>query len=549
MAVSTWPDISHLSVSRLELINVLRQMGRQAKWPQKMKAPDSFRNPGFWCDFHQDHSHKMEDSFALKIEVNELLKKGHLREFLSEKAKSHLSMETTGKPPEAAPVSPRRHDRVIHIISGGLGISGISHAAAKKSTWNAKHSLEVAKPKRLLLGTDEISFTAKEQEKVLTPHHDALVISLTVANNLVKRILVDNGSSSNIIFQAAYKDLVLEESALTKRITPLIAFSGEVKQTAGETTLKGKTKVLEQLQSKPPAHHTEEPESPETSDPCQPLQKVARPQWHVHKIKMGMRHKAGMEVEYSIGTRYWPASERHNAKSKQVPVVAEGGVWVPKIKKELEPMCSLRRIGVITTSRNLQKEDRTPVQPRAHRGHYIPKNLRVPMRPQGPNTNTRVPIRSPDLEENLVFSHDLRVQSRSRKPQGSNYELWIDKGIFWFLYRPRDPVMIPGSRKGPLGSSTTSGSPDDLRVLTQPSGYKNNLRTPRVHIFARNLRVYIPSPGILLFSLRKERDHGLHSPTSIEKQAEGYPLKKKHAKHYYQKHAKQQEGVDKGEKL
>ncbi|XP_048605672.1 uncharacterized protein LOC125583136 [Brassica napus] len=84
---------------------------------------------------------------------------------------------------------------------------------------------------------DEISFMAKEQEKVLTPHHDALVISLTVANCLVKRILVDNGSSGNIIFLAAYKDLGLEESALTRRITPLIGFSGEVKQTAGEVNL------------------------------------------------------------------------------------------------------------------------------------------------------------------------------------------------------------------------------------------------------------------------------------------------------------------------
>ncbi|KAF3566480.1 hypothetical protein DY000_02014460 [Brassica cretica] len=159
-------------------------MGQQAKWPQKMKPPDSFRNYGFWCEFHRDHSHKTEDCIALKIEVNELLRKGHLREFLSDKAKSHLSKETTGKPTEAAPVSPPRHDRVIHVISGG---------------------------------TDEVSFTAKEQEKVLTPHHDALVISLTVANCLVKRILVDNGSSSNIIFQAAYKDLGLEEGALTRR--------------------------------------------------------------------------------------------------------------------------------------------------------------------------------------------------------------------------------------------------------------------------------------------------------------------------------------------
>ncbi|KAF2553079.1 hypothetical protein F2Q68_00036695 [Brassica cretica] len=164
MAVSPWPDISHLSVSRPELIN---------------------------------------DCIAQKIKVNELLKKGHLREFLSEKAKSHLSKETTVKPTEASTVSPPRQNRVIHVISGGSKISGISHAAAKKSTRNAKHVLETSKPKHLLVGMDEISFTAKEQEKVLTPHHDALVISLTVANCLVKRILVENESSGKIIFQAA----------------------------------------------------------------------------------------------------------------------------------------------------------------------------------------------------------------------------------------------------------------------------------------------------------------------------------------------------------
>uniref|UniRef100_A0A0D3AU41 Retrotransposon gag domain-containing protein n=2 Tax=Brassica oleracea var. oleracea TaxID=109376 RepID=A0A0D3AU41_BRAOL len=73
-------------------------IGQQVKWPQKMKAPYPFRNPGLWCDFHCDNGHKTEDCIALKIEVNELLKKGHLSEFLSEKAKSNLSKETTGKP-------------------------------------------------------------------------------------------------------------------------------------------------------------------------------------------------------------------------------------------------------------------------------------------------------------------------------------------------------------------------------------------------------------------------------------------------------------------
>ncbi|XP_048619996.1 uncharacterized protein LOC125590465 [Brassica napus] len=237
MSVSTWPDISHLSVSQPELINALRQMGQQVKWPPKMRAPDSFRNLDLWCEFHRDHGHKMEDCIALKIEVNELLQKGYLREFLSKKAKNLLSKETPRKYAETKPASPPRQDRVIHVISGGSEISGISHAAAKKSTRNAKLGSETSKSKRLLLGTDEISFTAQEQEKVLAPHHDALVVSLTVANCLVRRILVDNGSSNNIIFQTAYQVLELDEIALTRKTTPLMGFSGEVKQTAGEVVL------------------------------------------------------------------------------------------------------------------------------------------------------------------------------------------------------------------------------------------------------------------------------------------------------------------------
>ncbi|XP_013613700.1 PREDICTED: uncharacterized protein LOC106319845 [Brassica oleracea var. oleracea] len=181
-----------------------------------MKAPDPLRNPGLWCDFHRDHGHKTEDYVALRIEVNELLQKGRLREFLSEKAKNHLNKEVPVKSAGAIPASPPRQDRVINVISGGLEISGVSHAAAKKSTRNAKHGFETTKPKHLLLGTDEISFTATEKEKILAPHHDALVISLIVENCL---------------------DLGLEESALTRKITPLIGFSGEVKQTAGEVTL------------------------------------------------------------------------------------------------------------------------------------------------------------------------------------------------------------------------------------------------------------------------------------------------------------------------
>ena len=53
----------------------------------KIKATDSFQNPNRWCDFHNNHGHKTKYYITLKMEVNELLKKGHLPEFLSDKAK------------------------------------------------------------------------------------------------------------------------------------------------------------------------------------------------------------------------------------------------------------------------------------------------------------------------------------------------------------------------------------------------------------------------------------------------------------------------------
>ena len=107
-------------------------MGQQVKLPPKMRGPNSFRNPDLWCEFHRDHGHKTEDYVALKIEVNELLQKGYLREFLSEKAKNLLSMETSRKSAETKPASPPRQDRVIHVISRGSEISGIRRFGDKR---------------------------------------------------------------------------------------------------------------------------------------------------------------------------------------------------------------------------------------------------------------------------------------------------------------------------------------------------------------------------------------------------------------------------------
>ena len=59
-----------------------------------------------------------------------------------------------------------------------------------------------------------ITFTEEEADRVLHPHKDALVVSLKITNNLVHRILIDNGSSTDVIFKSALDKMNLEGAVL-----------------------------------------------------------------------------------------------------------------------------------------------------------------------------------------------------------------------------------------------------------------------------------------------------------------------------------------------
>ncbi|GMN62665.1 hypothetical protein TIFTF001_031744 [Ficus carica] len=50
-----------------------------------------------YCEFHKDHGHNTIDCRVLRAEVAELLKKGHLREFLTEKGRETYGFSSESK--------------------------------------------------------------------------------------------------------------------------------------------------------------------------------------------------------------------------------------------------------------------------------------------------------------------------------------------------------------------------------------------------------------------------------------------------------------------
>ena len=72
---------------------------------------------------------------------------------------------------------------------------------------------------------------------VKQPHNDPLVITLTIEGFNTKRILVDNGSSTNITYLPAFQQLKLDPGRLHPFDSPLVSFSGDRVYPKGIVTL------------------------------------------------------------------------------------------------------------------------------------------------------------------------------------------------------------------------------------------------------------------------------------------------------------------------
>ncbi|GMN69677.1 hypothetical protein TIFTF001_038724 [Ficus carica] len=72
-----------------------------------------------------------------------------------------------------------------------------------------------------------ITFHSSEATSLSRPHDDALVLTLNVLNCEVGRILVDNGSSTDVLFLSTLREMELSESNIKSSMTVLTGFNGE----------------------------------------------------------------------------------------------------------------------------------------------------------------------------------------------------------------------------------------------------------------------------------------------------------------------------------
>ncbi|XP_021857261.2 uncharacterized protein [Spinacia oleracea] len=227
------------------VVNALQSVGGTVRWPKKSDRPDSMKDMSKWCDLHRDNGHTTEECISLKKEVAYLLKRGHLKELLSDKGKETYNKDsnTHPSPPSGGDrPAPPMFEKVVNVISGGLDICGLTSSAAKKINRGESEAVKEGQTEDEMaleksLAAMSITFDDSDSTNAQQEHHDGLVISLPIGNALIKRILIDNGSSANVLFLEALQEMGLEEKNIVRRSTVLVGFSGESLRTVGEISL------------------------------------------------------------------------------------------------------------------------------------------------------------------------------------------------------------------------------------------------------------------------------------------------------------------------
>nr|XP_023900523.1 uncharacterized protein LOC112012362 [Quercus suber] len=203
-------------------------------FPRKLKGDPSRRSRDQYYRFHQDHGHDTTDCYDLKQQIEALVRQGKLQKFVSKKRADPAPLE---HPPRRDNDRPRPPVGDIRMIVGGMATR--PSKKARKTYLRMVQNVQLTGPVQKVARRESpvIEFSEEDARRLYHPHDDALVVSLQVGVYNLHRVLVDNGSSADILYYPACQQMKINREQLVPTNAPLVGFGGAKVFSLGAVTL------------------------------------------------------------------------------------------------------------------------------------------------------------------------------------------------------------------------------------------------------------------------------------------------------------------------
>ncbi|XP_017420171.1 uncharacterized protein LOC108330176 [Vigna angularis] len=214
------------------------------------------------CMYHKNMGHTTEECVTLKDKIEELIRAGQLKKYV--RVDCPQAPVDRPSPRRASPRKPERrrgsrneqsnrqrserrrsrsrsrsHDRPlrghINTISGGFVGRGSSASARKRHVRALQSVHSVAKPWRTM---PPITFSNEDFDSPDPDQDDPMVITAEIARYDVSKVLVDHGSSVNIVYWKTLQQMDISEDLIVPYNEQIVGFAGERVDTRGYVDLR-----------------------------------------------------------------------------------------------------------------------------------------------------------------------------------------------------------------------------------------------------------------------------------------------------------------------